>query len=130
MWWMTGGLMAALAVALGAFGAHALEDALVEEPRLLEVWHTAGRYHMFHAVGLLAVAVHPRKPTVAGGLFVAGITLFCGSLYLMPILTLAVGGSWRWLGAVTPFGGVAFIAGWVCLAVWPRGGNQRGLTEG
>ncbi|MFK7931746.1 MAG: DUF423 domain-containing protein [Myxococcota bacterium] len=118
MWWTIAGVIGALGVALGAFGAHSL-DGHVDE-HLIEVWHTASRYHLIHALALLGVAAHPRKPAVVGALFVVGIALFAGSLYLMPVLTLALGGSWRWLGAITPLGGVAFIAGWVSLAVWPR----------
>jgi uncharacterized membrane protein YgdD (TMEM256/DUF423 family) len=122
-WWTVAGVVGALGVGLGAFGAHGLETALAEHPegpRLLEVWGTAGRYHLVHALALLGVAAHPRRPAVVGGLFLGGIALFAGSLYLMPVLTLAVGGSWRWLGAITPLGGVCFIAGWLALAAWPR----------
>ena len=123
-WWLTAGLLGAVGVALGAFGAHGLADPLAalgdDGARLLEVWHTAGRYHLIHAVALLGVAAHPRSPAVPGALFVAGIALFSGSLYLMPLLSVGVGGSWSWLGAVTPLGGLCFIAGWVALAVWPR----------
>lgn len=122
-WWLVVGILGALGVGLGAFGAHGLETALAEHPegeRLIEVWGTASRYHLIHALALLGVAAHPRRPAVVGGLFIAGILLFAGSLYLMPTLTLALGGSWRWLGAITPLGGVAFISGWIALAAWPR----------
>jgi len=123
MWWIIGGLLGALGVGLGAFGAHGLEGALADHadgPHLLEIWGTAGRYHLIHALALLGVAAHPRRPAVPGVLFVAGILLFSGSLYLMPLLSLGVGGSWSWLGAITPLGGLAFISGWISLAVWPR----------
>ena len=108
-----GALSAAIAVAAGAFGAHALRERLA--PELLQVFETGARYQMYHALGLLAVAwaaTRTDAPAVrrAGWLFAAGTLLFSGSLYL-----LALTGH-RWLGAVTPFGGVAWIAGWAILA--------------
>ncbi|MBA3852892.1 MAG: DUF423 domain-containing protein [Gemmatimonas sp.] len=111
-----GALSAALAVAAGAFGAHALRSKV--EPRLLEVFETAARYQMYHALALLAVAWlvgqggRAEAPaTWAGWCFVAGTLLFSGSLYAMTFTGI------RALGAITPLGGVAFIAGWVMLAV-------------
>lgn len=110
-----GATLAALAVMLGAFGAHALKTRL--PPDLLEVYHTAVQYHFWHALGVLAVglALHQLPDAgwlrAAGWLLTAGVALFCGSLYL-----LAFTGA-RWLGAVTPLGGVAFILGWLALAV-------------
>ena len=108
-----GAVLAFLAVAAGAFGAHAVRSRL--SPDLLDVFETAARYHFFHALGLIVVgfaaarwpgtAVH-----LAGWLFVAGIILFSGSLYLLSLTGV------RWLGAITPFGGLAFLAGWLCLA--------------
>jgi uncharacterized membrane protein YgdD (TMEM256/DUF423 family) len=108
-----GTLSALLSVAAGAFGAHALRERLA--PDMLAVFETGARYQMYHALGLLAVAwAVGRWPggaaIAAGWLFVAGTALFCGSLYL---LTLT---GQRWLGAITPFGGLAFIAGWAALA--------------
>ncbi len=108
-----GSLSALISVAAGAFGAHALRARLL--PDLLAVFETGARYQMFHALGLLAVAwAGSRFPgalvVAAGWLLVAGTILFSGSLYLM-----ALTGT-RWLGAVTPLGGVAFLAGWACLA--------------
>ena len=108
---------AMIAVAAGAFGAHALRARLSSE--MLAVFETAARYQMYHALGLLAVAwAVPRWPgpwaVRAGWLFVAGTVLFSGSLY-----TLALTGI-RWLGAVTPLGGVAFLAGWACLVLAAR----------
>lgn len=104
---------AALAVAAGAFAAHALERRL--GPDLLEIFETGARYHMYHALALFAVAwagAHTPHPAVrwAGWLFVAGTLVFSGSLYLLALTGL------RWLGAVTPAGGAAFIAGWLALA--------------
>lgn len=103
------------AVALGAFGAHALRSRVA--PEALAVWHTAVQYHVYHALGLLALAwVASLLPAsggvrLAGWLMVAGIAVFSGSLYLL-VLTGA-----RWLGAVTPLGGAAFLAAWAVLAV-------------
>jgi uncharacterized membrane protein YgdD (TMEM256/DUF423 family) len=109
-----GSLSALLGVAAGAFGAHALRARLSAE--MLAVWETAVRYQMYHALALLAVAwAATRWPgpatTAAGWLFVTGTLVFSGSLYLLSLSGL------RWLGAVTPIGGVAFLAGWGCL-VW------------
>ena len=108
-----GALSALLAVAAGAFGAHALRERLA--PDMLAVFETGARYQMYHALGLLAVAwAVARWPgsaaCLAGWLFLAGTLLFSGSLYL---LTLT---GQRWLGAVTPLGGLAFILGWAALA--------------
>lgn len=110
-----GSLLAGLSVALGAFGAHALRERLDE--RMLANFETGARYQMYHALALLAVAwavsrfSNSQFPVYAGWLFVAGIILFSGSLYIMAFT------GQRWLGAVTPLGGVAFIAGWVCLII-------------
>lgn len=110
-----GALLAALGVALGAYGAHALRARLA--PELLAVYQTAAQYHVWHALGLLAVGllcnILPANGWLkaSGWLFVLGIVLFSGSLYL-----LAVTGT-RWLGAVTPLGGSALILGWLALAL-------------
>lgn len=107
-----GALLAGLGVAAGAFGAHALRARL--SPGDLGIFETAVRYQMYHALALLAVAwAAQRWPGAAtqwaGWLFVAGILIFSGSLYIL-VLTGP-----RWMGAITPIGGVALIAGWVCL---------------
>jgi uncharacterized membrane protein YgdD (TMEM256/DUF423 family) len=113
--WIAGGALAAgLAVGLGAFGAHGLRDKV--EPRMLEVFETGVRYHMYHALALIAVGWATTRwnsawLSASGWLFVAGIVIFSGSLYVM-VLSGA-----RWLGAITPIGGVALIAGWACLAL-------------
>lgn len=109
-----GAVLAFLAVAAGAFGAHALEGRL--EPDAIEVFETAARYHAYHALALVALAaLAARWPDpwwgLAGGLFVAGILVFSGSLY-----ALALSGV-RWLGAITPIGGLAMLAGWLAAAV-------------
>lgn len=112
-----GALSAFIAVAAGAFGAHALRARL--SPDLLTVFETGARYQMYHALALLAVAwVSSRAvgPLIgwAGWLFVAGTVLFSGSLYV-----LALSGV-RQLGAITPLGGLCFLAGWICLALAAR----------
>ena len=108
-----GALSAGLAVAAGAFGAHALADAV--PPNRLATFETAARYEMMHALALVLVGMlidrrADRRFRWAGWLFLAGTVLFSGSLYLL-VLT-----DTPWLGAVTPFGGVAFIGGWLVLA--------------
>lgn len=113
LFFMLGSLSAFLAVVLGAFGAHALKARLPAD--LLAVFEVGVRYQMAHALALLAVAwAHTRWPgavlTTGGWLFVAGTVFFSGSLYLMTLTGT------RWLGAVTPIGGVAWLAAWLCLA--------------
>jgi uncharacterized membrane protein YgdD (TMEM256/DUF423 family) len=106
-----GALAAALGVALGAFGAHALKARLSAD--MLAVWQTAVQYHLWHALGLVAIGLLAQHlPAsgplrLAGWLMLAGIVLFSGSLYV-----LAASGV-RWLGVVTPFGGGCLIAGWL-----------------
>lgn len=123
LFFVLGSLGALLGVAAGAFGAHALRARLT--PELLTVFETGVRYQLFHSLALLAVAWAaarwPGRASVAAGwLFVAGIFLFSGSLYLLTLSGL------RGVGWITPFGGLAFIAGWACLAwsAWrPAGVN-------
>jgi uncharacterized membrane protein YgdD (TMEM256/DUF423 family) len=109
-----GALSGAISVGAGAFGAHALRSRL--EARLFEVFETGAQYQMYHALALLAVAwVASRWPSTlvnaSGWLFLAGTILFSGSLYAMALSGV------RALGAITPLGGVCFIAGWVSRAV-------------
>ena len=107
-----GAILAGVAVALGAFGAHALRARL--DPRDLEVFETAVRYQMYHALALARGGVADLTMAPGAGAaawsFLVGIALFSGSLYVM------VATGQRWLGAVTPLGGVAFLAGWLLLA--------------
>jgi len=110
-WASIGAALAFLGVALGAFGAHALRARVSID--LLVIWKTAVEYQMYHALGLLvlgALELPPRIQTTVGALFLAGIALFSGSLYVL-VLT-----DTRWLGAITPFGGVSFLVGWAVLA--------------
>ena len=108
-------LLMAAAVALGAFGAHALKARLT--PDALTLWQTGVNYHAWHALGLLATATlmlqvgETRALRFAAACFAAGIALFSGSLYALAL------GAPRAFGAVTPFGGAAFIAGWIALAL-------------
>jgi len=109
---LIGCVSAGLGVAAGAFGAHMLKDLL--EPKLLAVYDTATRYQMYHAFGLVLTGLVVRigrdgGAVKAGWLFLAGMLLFCGSLYGVSLLGI------RWLGAVTPVGGVLFIVGWLVL---------------
>lgn len=114
-WTVTGAALMALAVALGAFGAHGLRTRL--DPYAMSVYEKAVFYHFVHALGILAVVVLARTGAITAGgqarvswLLFAGIVIFSGSLY-----TLAISGM-RILGAITPIGGLAFIAAWVLLA--------------
>ena len=103
---------ALIAVITGAFAAHTLKSRL--SPDMFQVFEVAVRYQMYHALGLIAVAWAASQwssqlITASGWLFVAGIVIFSGSLYILSLTGV------RWLGAITPIGGVAFIIGWGCL---------------
>lgn len=104
------------AVALGAFGSHGLKSKLSEAS--LGVWQTAVQYHFYHTLALFAVAILLQRTvtntwlSASGGLMLGGVLLFCGSLYW-----LALGGP-RWLGPITPLGGLCFMLAWLCLAVY------------
>ncbi len=110
-----GALLLFLGVGAGAFGAHVLESYFSQYPDLQETYDTAVQYQMLHGLGLFVVAwVSLRYPgklvSWAGILFLVGILLFSGSLYLLVFTRIG------WLGAITPLGGLAFLAGWLCLA--------------
>jgi uncharacterized membrane protein YgdD (TMEM256/DUF423 family) len=112
-----GALLCVLGVAAGAFGAHALRERL--GARDLEIFEVAVRYQMYSGFGLLAAAFAAQRwpgprPRLGGWLLLAGAVVFSGSLYAL-VLTQT-----RWLGAVTPLGGLAMMAGWLCLALSPR----------
>jgi len=109
-----GAVLAGAAVAIGAFGAHMLRPRLSE--RMMEVFETGVRYHMFHALALLfsGWAMTQFDSGIfrkAAWAFCAGIVIFSGSLYVLAVSDI------RWLGAMTPIGGVLFLTGWVCLAI-------------
>ena len=119
LFFIIGSILAGLAVATGAFGAHGLQNLVT--PERLETWDKAVRYQIYHALALLLLAwaithwPEQAKLLSAGGwLFSAGVVLFSGSLYLLVLSEITI------LGAITPLGGVAFVAGWLCLiiAVW------------
>ena len=105
-----GAINAALSVAAGAFGAHGLRERLAARP--LEIFETAARYHMYHALAMILAALGvARGAGTAGWIFQAGIVIFSGSLYALALTDVKV------LGAITPIGGLAFLVGWVWLAV-------------
>ena len=109
-------IMAGLSVAGGAFASHALKDQISE--RALEIFETGSKYQMYHALALLMVGLflstHEVTSTLlnaAGWAFIIGVVLFSGSLYALSLSGL------KWLGAITPLGGVAFLVGWGCFAI-------------
>lgn len=114
---IAGAVNALLSVAFGAFGAHLLEGRVAE--KYLETWQTAVQYQMFHAVGLMVIAILMSSSLLgplgslnwAGYLMLAGIVIFSGSLYVLSLTGISI------LGAVTPIGGVAFIAAWVMVII-------------
>jgi uncharacterized membrane protein YgdD (TMEM256/DUF423 family) len=116
---LIGAVLGFLGVALGAFAAHGLKNRL--SPEMLEVFDTGVRYHMYHTFAVLIVAAaighigNARLLAMAGWFFLAGILLFSGSLYALALTRVGI------LGAVTPIGGVLFLIGWACLAVFALG---------
>jgi len=118
------GITGCLAVIIGAFGAHGLEEILSED--MLEIYETGVKYHFYHALALMALSLAPttiwtQQSTVwAARMFILGILIFSGSLYTLAITEI------RWLGAITPLGGVAMIAGWICLAFSAKPASDRG----
>jgi uncharacterized membrane protein YgdD (TMEM256/DUF423 family) len=119
---LAGSINMFLAVALGAFGAHALKSSL--PPDLMAVFHTGNQYHFYHALGLLAVGFAEglfrgsRLIRLSGMFILAGLILFSGSLYVLSLT------GQRWIGMITPFGGAAFLAGWLLLAIGAWKGRQ------
>jgi uncharacterized membrane protein YgdD (TMEM256/DUF423 family) len=112
LWILLGGTLGFLGVALGAFGAHGLEGKL--SARGIEVYHTAAQYQMYHALALLALGAwgHSSSWTsFTGWAWTAGTLVFSGSLYALALTDI------RWLGAITPIGGLAFLAGWISVAI-------------
>ena len=115
-----GSLLAFLAVSAGAFGAHGLKDHLSKD--LLEIYQTGVFYHMIHALGMIAIGFvlqfrpYARAIRRAGWFMLAGITIFSGSLYLLSLTDI------RWLGAITPIGGICLLVAWALLGIgtWKR----------
>ena len=105
-------IMGFLGVALGAFGAHALNELLARNG-LTGVWEKAVLYHLVHAVVMLVAASRPAVPGIVWTLFFVGVLIFSGSLYVLAVTNL------RWLGAITPLGGLCLLAGWLLLAIRP-----------
>lgn len=117
---VTACLLGALAVGLGAFGAHGLKTVLA--PQQLVTFETGVRYLFYHVFALLFVALLYQQVPVplvraAGWCFLAGMILFCGSLFMLVYVQAKGLGGYKWLGPVTPFGGLAFILGWILMAV-------------
>jgi uncharacterized membrane protein YgdD (TMEM256/DUF423 family) len=108
----TAALFCFLAVALGAFGAHALKSTL-EQHSMVDVWNKAVLYHFIHALALFVLAMLMAEQRGPWWCLFAGILLFSGSLYLMALTNL------RWMGAITPLGGLCFLAGWIWLMIVP-----------
>lgn len=110
-----GSIAMTLAVGLGAFGAHGLKEMLTDE--MLDIFETGVKYHFYHAIGLLAVGLvaqlMPNSSLLqwSGWLMLAGIIIFSGSLYILSISGI------RWMGAITPIGGLCFIVAWILLAI-------------
>lgn len=116
---ITAACVGALSVALGAFGAHLLKNILPQQS--LSAFETAVRYQFYHVFALALSAIlyksFPNKMLkYSGALFILGIILFSGSLYLLTLLSVAGINNFKWIGAITPLGGLAFMAGWVCIA--------------
>ena len=114
----TAALAGGVSVALGAFGAHALKGSISDYA--VSIFETAARYQFYHVFALLAAAIlykefPNRLMQWSGVLFIAGIILFSGSLYVLTYIKAAVLPGYDWIGAITPFGGLCFIAGWICL---------------
>lgn len=111
---MAGAVFAFLGVALGAFAAHGLKEKLT--PEMLAIFEVGARYHMYHALALFASAwvvdkSDSKAARMSGHFFVAGILLFSGSLYALALTDM------KWLGAITPFGGMLFLTGWLTLVI-------------
>jgi uncharacterized membrane protein YgdD (TMEM256/DUF423 family) len=114
------GILGALAVMLGAFGSHVLKEYLT--PEQMSAFNTAVSYQFYHVLALLCVGVlykryHTKLLARAGEMFLAGMLLFCGSLYLSVGLTVTGMGSLGALGLITPIGGVLLVVGWICLFI-------------
>jgi len=117
---ITAFITGALAVAFGAFGAHALKDLVSQ--RVVVTFETAVRYQFYHVFALIVAAMFYKDfktkwMLAAGWLFITGLVLFCVSLYLLCFVQATVQPGYKWLGPITPLGGVAFISGWLCMLI-------------
>lgn len=117
---IAGAISGALAVLLGAFGAHGLKAKVSSDT--LQIFETAVRYQFYHVFALLAVGflylyIPSGSIIWSGRLFIAGTVIFSGSLYALTFTRAAGSESFNWLGAITPIGGTCFIAGWICMAI-------------
>jgi uncharacterized membrane protein YgdD (TMEM256/DUF423 family) len=117
---ITAAILGALSVMLGAFGAHALKSRMNADT--LQIFETGVKYQFYHVFALLVVAIVSQYMpgsfiNWSGKCFIAGIILFSGSLYLLSYFKMVGNGQMNWLGAITPFGGLCFIAGWLLLAI-------------
>jgi uncharacterized membrane protein YgdD (TMEM256/DUF423 family) len=128
-WVRAGAVLGFLGVGLGAFGAHGLKETLARL-ETAATYQTAVQYHLVHALAILAVGVvglsaQPRPAmAVAGWAFLVGVVVFSGSLYVLSVTGM------KWLGAITPIGGVAFLAGWLALAVAAGGAAPAAVAQG
>lgn len=118
-WLKIGAGVMAVAVIMGAFGAHGLEDRVT--PERLVTWNTGVRYMLVHGLALCGLSLLPTTPRAVGALWTVGIVIFSGSLSALVLLDLGI------LGAITPIGGVAFICGWIALA--PQGEKALSTTR-
>ena len=130
-WIVLGAIFAALAVASGAFGAHALEAAMENAPsgaKRLAAWKTAAQYQFLSALGLIALGLMPttktRSQSICGVLMLVGILIFSGVLYVYSLTHIKV------LGAIVPIGGVSMLAAWVCFAVAATGATRSWIAVG
>jgi len=117
---ITAALLGAFTVALGAFGAHAIKEKVNEYT--LGIFETAVKYQFYHVFALLAAGILFQQYSSnwmlwSGRFFIAGIIIFCGSLYALTYFLANNNETMKWLGAITPLGGLCFIAGWVCMAI-------------
>jgi uncharacterized membrane protein YgdD (TMEM256/DUF423 family) len=117
-WIRVAAVLGFLGVALGAFGAHGLKNVLAAN-NTADIWKTASFYHLIHAAVLLVVARLDPLPRAVAWLFTSGVVIFSGSLYALAVTNI------KWLGAITPAGGVAFLAGWLLLALHKGTGSAR-----
>lgn len=131
-WLVSGALAALVAVITGAMATHYLKERMGLPAERIAIFETGARYQMYHSLGIIAIAIiagfsaQQKLLHLAAWCFAAGILLFSGSLYILGPLTGETLQQWKWLGAITPFGGLSFIAGWalLALAAWKHRPNS------